>query len=40
MGKKLWQTSPIEKKNSNLFDFENYISKKVNKKFNRNYKKS
>jgi len=37
MGKKLWQPSPIEKKNSNLFDFENYISKKVNKKFNRNY---
>ena len=38
MGKKLWQPSIIEKKNSNLFDFENYISKKVNKKFNRNYK--
>ncbi|MDC3041751.1 acetoacetate--CoA ligase [Candidatus Pelagibacter sp.] len=38
MGKKLWQPSLIEKKNSNLFDFENYISKKVNKKFNRNYK--
>ncbi|WP_440934747.1 acetoacetate--CoA ligase [Candidatus Pelagibacter sp.] len=38
MGKKLWQPSPIEKKNSNLFDFENYISKKVNKKFNKNFK--
>ncbi len=38
MSKKLWQPSLIEKKNSNLFDFENYISKKINKKFNRNYK--
>ena len=38
MSKKLWQSSSIEKKNSNLFAFENYISKKLNKKFNRNYK--
>ena len=38
MSKKLWQASLIEKKNSNLFTFENYISKKLNKKFNRNYK--
>ena len=38
MGKKLWQPSLIEKKSSNLFDFENYISKKINKNFNRNYK--
>ncbi len=38
MSKKLWQPSLIEKQNSNLFAFENYISKKLNKKFNRNYK--
>ena len=39
MSKKLWQPSPIVKKNSNLFAFENYISKKLKIKFNRNYKK-
>ncbi len=39
MSKKLWQPSLIEKRNSNLFVFENYISEKLNKKFNRNYKK-
>ena len=39
MSKKLWQPSIIVKKNSNLFAFENYISKKLNIKFNRNYKK-
>ena len=38
MSKKLWQPSLIVKKNSNLFAFENYISKKLKKKFNRNYK--
>ena len=38
MSKKLWQPSLIEKRNSNLFAFENYISKKLNRKFNRNYK--
>jgi len=38
MSKKLWQPSLVEKQNSNLFAFENYISKKLNKKFNRNYK--
>ncbi len=38
MSKKLWQSSHIEKRNSNLFNFENYISKKLNIKFNRNYK--
>ena len=38
MSKKIWQPSLIEKRNSNLFAFENYISKKLNKKFNRNYK--
>ncbi len=39
MIKKLWQPSLIVKKNSNLFAFENYISKKLRIKFNRNYKK-
>jgi acetoacetyl-CoA synthetase len=39
MSKKLWQPSLIVKKNSNLFAFENYISKKFKIKFNRNYKK-
>ncbi len=38
MSKKLWQPSLIFKRNSNLFDFENYISKKLKIKFNRNYK--
>ncbi len=39
MSKKLWQPSIIVKKNSNLFAFENYISKKLKIKFNKNYKK-
>ena len=39
MSKKLWEPSLIVKKNSNLFAFENYISKKLKIKFNRNYKK-
>ncbi len=39
MSKKLWQPSLIVKKNSNLFGFENYISKKLKIKFNKNYKK-
>ena len=39
MSKKLWQPSLIVKRNSNLFAFENYISKKLKIKFNRNYKK-
>ena len=39
MSKKLWQPSLIVKKNSNLFAFENYISKKLKIKFKRNYKK-
>ena len=37
MSKKLWQASSLKIKNSNLFAFENYISKKFNKKFNQNY---
>ena len=39
MSIKLWQPSLILKKKSNLFAFENYISKKLKIKFNRNYKK-
>jgi len=39
MSKKLWQPSLIEKRNSNLFAFENYILKKLKIKFNGNYKK-
>jgi acetoacetyl-CoA synthetase len=39
MTKKLWQASLKHKKNSILFSFENYISKKFNKKFNSNYQK-
>ncbi len=39
MSKKLWQPSLIVKRSSNLFTFENYISKKLKIKFNRNYKK-
>ena len=39
MTKKLWEASLYQKKNSILFSFENYISKKLNKKFNNNYQK-
>ena len=39
MTKKLWQASKNQKKNSNLFKFENYISKKFNKKFNNDFQK-
>ena len=39
MSKKLWQPSLIVKRSSNLSAFENYISKKLKIKFNRNYKK-
>ena len=38
MSKKLWQPSLILKRNSNLFAFESFISKKLKIKFNRNYK--
>ena len=37
MTKKLWQPSLKQKKNSNLFAFENYLIKKYNKNFKRNY---
>tara|TARA_B100000902_G_scaffold284797_1_gene270783 strand:+ start:489 stop:2450 length:1962 start_codon:yes stop_codon:yes gene_type:complete len=39
MTKKLWQASLNQKKNSNLFAFENYISKKFNKKFDNDFQK-
>jgi acetoacetyl-CoA synthetase len=39
MTKKLWQASINQKKNSNLFKFENYISKKFDKKFNNDFQK-
>ena len=37
MGKKLWEASQKTKIKSNLYNFENFISKKYNKKFNQNY---
>ena len=39
MRTKLWEASLKQKKNSILFSFEKYISKKFNKNFNRNYEK-
>ena len=39
MTKKLWEASLTKKKKSILFSFENYISKKIKKKFNMNYEK-
>ena len=38
MTEKLWKACSKQIKYSNLFAFENYISKKINKKFNKNYK--
>jgi len=38
MNKKLWQPSIKSKEKSNLFEFEKFISKRFNKKFNKNYK--
>ena len=37
MSKKLWEASQRIKFNSNLYSFEQYISKKYSKKFNQNY---
>ena len=37
MTKKLWEASQRLKSNSNLYSFEQYISKKYSKKFNQNY---
>ena len=39
MTQKLWQASLNQKKNSILFSFEKYISKKFNKNFNGDYQK-
>ena len=39
MTKKLWEASLNQKKNSNLFAFEKYISKKFSKNFNNDYQK-
>ena len=39
MSIRLWKPSSKTKKNSNLFKFEKFISKKLNKNFNLNYKK-
>ena len=39
MIQKLWQASSKQKKNSILFSFENYISKKFNKNFSGDYQK-
>jgi acetoacetyl-CoA synthetase len=39
MTQKLWKPSLNQKKNSNLFKFENYISKKFNKIFNNDFQK-
>jgi len=39
MTKKLWQASINQKKNSNLFKFEKFISNRFNKNFNKNYQK-
>ena len=39
MTKKLWEASLNRKKNSTLFAFENYISKKFNKNFNNKFEK-
>ena len=39
MTKKLWQASLNQKKNSNLFQFEKYISNKFNIKLNNDFKK-
>ena len=39
MTKKLWEASPQQKRNSNLFEFEKFLSKKLNYKPEKNYKK-
>jgi len=39
MGKKLWEASQRTKINCNLYNFEQFISKKYNKKFKNNYSK-
>jgi acetoacetyl-CoA synthetase len=39
MNNKLWEASKKIKKNSRLFAFEKYLSKRINNKFQNNYKK-
>jgi len=39
MNKKLWESSSILKKNSNLYKFEKFISNRFHKNFNANYQK-
>jgi acetoacetyl-CoA synthetase len=39
MTKKIWEASLNKKKDSNLFAFENFISKKFGEKFNNDYQK-
>ena len=39
MSLKLWEASKKRKKNSELFAFENFVSRRINKKFQNNYKK-
>ncbi|MFL2891362.1 MAG: acetoacetate--CoA ligase [Candidatus Pelagibacter sp.] len=39
MSQKLWEASKKTKKNSELFAFENFVSKRLNKKFQNDYKK-
>ena len=39
MSIKLWEASKKQKKTSELFSFEKFISKKLNKKFQNNYQK-
>ena len=39
MTKKLWEASPQQKRNSNLFEFEKFLAKKFNYKPEQNYKK-
>ena len=38
MNKKLWEASLNQKKNSLLYKYEQFISKKFNQKFNQKYK--
>ncbi len=39
MAKKMWEASVVQKKNSLLWKYEQFISKKFNRKFNRKYTK-
>ena len=39
MSEKLWEAKPSVKANSNLYNYEKFISKKFNQQFNQNYRK-